>query len=152
VNVLHRPTALRAGVLAAGLTLVLYALTSLLAPTLVDLSSAGSARTLSLVVGVLVRVLAGRLAARRAWAAGADLTLVLVSVGVGGAAGWLFFPGLISLVGVLTGGSPASDLLGLVVDLLVWVAALWVGAVTARWPEQDAATAPVRPAPRARRR
>ena len=133
MSAIHRPTAIRAAVLSAGFTLVLYALVSVLAPTLVDLSGADAARAVSLVAGVGVRLLAGRLAARRAWDDGADLPLVLASVGVGGLVGWVVFPGLLSIVGVLVGGSVAGGLLRLLLDLVVWLACLGLGAASARW-------------------
>lgn len=129
----HRPTAIRAAVLSAGLTVVLYALVSVLAPTLVDLSGADAARAVSLVGGVAVRLLAGRLAARRAWDDGADLPLVLGSVAVGGLVGWLVFPGLLSLIGVLVGGAVVGGLLRLLLDVVVWLLCLSLGAASARW-------------------
>lgn len=132
MRVLHRPTIVRTAALSASLTLALYALVSVLAPTIVDLSGAGRARTVTLLAGIAVRVLAGRLAARGTWAAGADLPLVLASVAVGGVAGWLAFPGLISIVGVLAGdvGAAVGRLL---IDLVLWLVCLEVGAVSARW-------------------
>lgn len=133
MSLLHRPTAIRAAVLSAGLTLVLYALVAVLAPTLVDLSGADAARAVALVAGVAVRLVAGRIAARRAWDDGADLPLVLTSVAVGGAVGWLVFPGLVSLVGVLTGDFAASGLLRLLLDLVIWLVCLGLGALSARW-------------------
>ncbi len=133
MSLLHRPTAVRAAVLSAGLTLVLYALVSVLAPTLLDLSGADAARALSLVAGIAVRLLAGRLAARRAWDDGADVVMVLASVGVGGLVGWLVFPGLLTLVGVLSGDAVTAGLLRLLVDLVVWLVCLGLGAVSARW-------------------
>jgi hypothetical protein len=135
---LHGPTALRAALLCAGLTLVLHAVASVLAPTLLDLFGGATASGLVLASGVLVRLVAGRLAARRAWDDGADLVLVLVSVGVGGAVGWLLFPGLLSLVGVLGGSGPPGSGVGqglarLLLDLVAWLVCLLVGAAGARW-------------------
>lgn len=133
MKVLHRPTIVRTAALSASLTLALYALVSVLAPTIVDLSGAGRARTVTLLAGIAVRVLAGRLAARRTWAAGADLPLVLASVAVGGVPGWLAFPGLISMVGVLAGGDVGDAVGRLLIDLVLWLVCLEVGAVSARW-------------------
>lgn len=133
MSLLHRPTVVRAALLSAGLTLVLWALVSVLAPTLVDLAGADAARAVSLVAGVGVRLLAGRLAARRAWDDGADLALVLWSVGVGGLVGWVVFPGLLSLVGVLVDDTVVNGLLRLLADVVVWLVCLGLGAASARW-------------------
>lgn len=130
---LHVPTAVRAAVLSAGLTLVLYAAVSILAPTLLDLAGPDAARAISLVAGVAVRLLAGRLAARRAWDDGADVALVLVSVAIGGLLGWVVFPGALSLLGALAGAHVTTGLVRLAVDLVVWLVCLGLGALSARW-------------------
>jgi hypothetical protein len=133
VRSLHVPTAVRAAVLSAGLTLVLYAAVSILAPTLLDLAGPDAARAISLVAGVTVRLLAGRLAARRACYDGADAAEVLVSVAIGGLVGWVVFPGALSLLGALAGADVAVGLLRLAIDLVVWLVCLGLGALSARW-------------------
>jgi hypothetical protein len=130
MRLVHRPTAVRVAALSAALTLVLYALVSLSAPTLVDLVGADVARGAALVAGLVVRLLAGRSAARHAWRAGADLTLVAVSVLAGGLLGWLIFPGLLSLVGVLDNADVALGVSGLLLDLTIWQVCLLVGAIS----------------------
>ncbi|MGN6301113.1 MAG: hypothetical protein ACTHN8_08485 [Angustibacter sp.] len=133
MSTLHTPTVVRAAVLSAGFTLVLYAVVSVLAPTALDLAGPDAARAMSLVAGIALRVLAGRLAARRTWDDGADLVMVLTSVTVGGLLGWVVFPGALSVVGVLTGDDVAGGLLRLVIDVVVWLVCLGLGAVSARW-------------------
>lgn len=133
MSALHTPTVVRAAVLSAGFTLVLYAVVSVLAPTALDLAGPDAARAMSLVAGIALRVLAGRLAARRTWDDGADVVMVLTSVTVGGLLGWVVFPGALSVVGVLTGDDVAGGLLRLVIDVVVWLVCLGLGAVSARW-------------------
>jgi len=132
VSLVHRPTAVAVAVLSGGLTIVLYAVTALLAPTMVDLASSSSARNLALVAGLVLRVLAGRLGARQAWAAGGDLPVVLASAAAGGLAGWLVFPGLVSLLGVVTGTDVVAGLLRLLVDVVVWLVCVGAGAASGR--------------------
>ncbi|KQX65958.1 hypothetical protein [Angustibacter sp. Root456] len=133
MSTLHGPTVVRAAVLSAGFTLVLYAVVSVLAPTLLDLAGPDAARALSLVAGIALRVLAGRLAARRTWDDGADAVMVLASVGLGALVGWVVFPGALSVVGVLSGDGVGSGLLRIVVDVLVWLVCVGLGALSARW-------------------
>jgi hypothetical protein len=132
VSPVHRPTAVRAGLLSAAFTLILYAVVSLLAPTLIDLTGAGVAEGISLIGGLAARLLAGRLAARPAWSAGADLGQMLVSVLLGGLVGWLLFPGWVSLIGVATGSDAAGGLTRLLVNLGLWEICLLLGAGSAR--------------------
>jgi hypothetical protein len=140
MSLVHRPTLIRTMVLSASLTLILYAALTLLAPTLIGLAGAGAARATSLVGGFAVRLLAGRVAARPAWAAGADGPLVATSVLLGGFSGWLLFPGLVSFIGLAVGANPAGDLAGLLVDVVAWQVCLVVGALSARWGRAKVST------------
>ncbi len=133
MTLLHRPTVLRVVLLSAGSTLVAVTVAAILAPTLVDLVGASTARALTLVGGFAVRLLAGRLATRHTWAAGGDLRLVLACVVTGGVLGWVVFPGWVALVGVVSVGEVAARGPGLLVDLALFVVALALGAVSAKW-------------------
>lgn len=128
---LHRPTIVRMLLLSAGMTLVLYAVVKVVAPAAVELSGDGTTRGVVVVAGLLVRLLAGRLAARAAWDAGADVPLLLASAVVGGLLGWLVFPGLLSLVGLLAEGS-LSMLASLLLDLVLWLVCVALGALSLR--------------------
>ncbi|GAB3591156.1 hypothetical protein GCM10027446_08140 [Angustibacter peucedani] len=138
MRLLHRPTVIRVLLVSAGLTLVVFTLAALVAPTLVDLFGAGAARRVTLVAGFAVRVLAGRAATRRTWVQGGDALLVLGCVVVGGLLGWLVFPGLVSLVGVVSLGGTSDELLDLLADLGLFLLALAVGALSARWGRHPA--------------
>jgi hypothetical protein len=94
--------------------------------------------------GFVVRLLAGRVAARPAWVAGADVPLVVTSVLLGGLAGWLLFPGLVSLIGLAIGGNTADDLPGLLLDVVAWQVCLVTGAGSGRWIRDKDATGPKR--------
>lgn len=136
MRLLHRPTVVRLLLLSAGVSLVVFTATSVLAPTLVDLFGASTARRVILVAGLGARVIAGRLATRHTWVQGADGVLVARCVVVGGVLGWLVFPGLLSLAGLVAlGGNGGSGdrLLALVVDLTLFVLSLGLGAASARW-------------------
>lgn len=139
MRVLHRPTVVRLLLLSAGVTFVVLTAAAVLAPTLVDLFGADTARRVTLVAGFAARVLAGRAATRRTWVQGGDVVLVLGCVVVGGLLGWLVFPGVVSLVGLASlGGTTAADLLRLLADLALFLTALAVGAVSARWGRRPA--------------
>ena len=150
MSLVHGPTVVRTALMSAGTTFVLYVVIAVLAPTMLDLSDAASARGLVLGLGVLVRLLAGRLAARRTWQAGGDLPMVLASSAIGGLFGWLVFPGLLSVLGVLVGTDVGTGLAHLGLDLLVWLVCVCAGAASARWPE-GSQVGPGRPAHWARR-
>lgn len=137
--ILHRPTIVRTLLLSAGLTLTLYAVVKVVAPAAVELSGDGATRGVVLVAGLLARLLAGRLAARAAWQADADIPLLLASTVVGGLLGWLLFPGLLSVVGLLADGS-LSTLASLLLDLALWLVCVALGALSLQ----------LGPAPRAR--
>ncbi|GAB3676867.1 hypothetical protein [Angustibacter aerolatus] len=132
MSVVHRPTLVRAAVFTAGATFVLSVLSRLAAPSLIDLTGSSSAHTLLLVVGCLVRVLAGRAAARPAWQAGADLAMVLVSVSLGALLGWVVFPGVLSVIGLLAVGATLQESVRLGVDVVLWVACAGLGGALAR--------------------
>jgi hypothetical protein len=144
VRLVHRPTLARVAVLSAAWTLLLFAAVSLLAPTMVDLWGADTARTTVLVTGVAVRLLAGWVGARRAWGAGADVPLVLVTAAIGGVLGWLAFPGLLSVLGLVVGGDVGQGSSRLLVDLGTWAACVCVGALGARWPVRPMISRPTR--------
>lgn len=142
MRLLHWPTALRVLLLSAGVTFVVFTAASVLAPTLVDLFGASTARRVTLVAGFVARVLAGRLATRRTWVQGGDAALVAGCVVTGGILGWLVFPGLLSLVGLValrgSGSGSGGWLLELLVDLALFVLSLGVGAASARWGRSSA--------------
>ncbi len=142
MRLLHRPTVVRVVLLSAGVTFVVFTAASVLAPTLVDLFGASTARRVTLLAGFGARVLAGWLATRRAWAQGGDAALVAGCVVTGGILGWLVFPGLLSLVGLVALGGNGSGnggrLLELFADLALFVLSLGVGAASARWGRNSA--------------
>ncbi len=133
MTVLHRPTVVRLLLVSAGVTFVAFTAAEVLAPTLVDLFGADAARRVTLVGGFVARVVAGRAATRRTWVQGADVALVLACVVVGGALGWLLFPGVVSLAGLASSGAAPDDLVDLLADLGLFLLALALGALTARW-------------------
>lgn len=139
MTALHGGTVVRTLVLSAGSTLVLYALAVVLAPAMVELSSESVSRVVVLVAGLAVRVLAGRLAARPAWDAGADVPMLLASAAAGGVLGWLVFPGALSLIGLVAEGSGLGSLVRLLLDLMLWVVCVAVGAVSWRLRANEAA-------------
>lgn len=140
MSALHRGTVVRTLVLSTGFTLVLYALVVVLGPALVELSSEGTSRTLALLAGIVVRVLAGRIAARPAWDAGADVPLLLASTAVGGVLGWLVFPGALSLIGLVAEGS-LGTVASLLFDVVLWIVCVAVGALSWRLRGGEAANA-----------
>jgi hypothetical protein len=141
VNALHRSTVVRTLALSAGFTLVLYALAVVLGPALVELSSESTSRVVVLLAGLAVRVVAGRIAARPAWDAGADIPLLLASAAVGGLIGWLVFPGALSLIGLVAEGSGLGSLVSLLFDLVLWVVCVAAGALSWRLRAGQAARA-----------
>lgn len=141
MNALHRSTVVRALVLSAGFTLVLYALAVVLGPALVELSSESTSRVVVLLAGLVVRVVAGRIAARPAWDAGADVPLLLASAAVGGLIGWVVFPGALSLIGLVAEGSGLGSLVSLLFDLVLWVVCVAAGALSWRLRASQAARA-----------
>jgi hypothetical protein len=126
-------TAIRSGLATAGAGIVAVSLASTLGPTIVDLAGDTGAGVTAMVIGMLLRVMAGGYAGRWAGARGAGTGTVALSCAAGGGAGYLFFPGLVGVLGlVVTDAGPGSYLRLLAAGLVAATACALGGVVACR--------------------
>ena len=140
---LHQPTVWRAATLAAACSVVAVMFARVTGPALVQATGQGGARFTVAVLGVLARVAAGWLAGRPARRRGARPGWLVLNVGLGGLAGFVLFPGTLSVLGLLVVGAGPQPYLRLFGAAVLGAAACAAGALVARpAPRPDAGRRP----------
>ncbi len=140
--VVDAATLTRAAAMTGSLGLVAVVVTMIVGPALVEALGTGGGKAAAATLGVLARVAAGVLAGTPARRRGAAPGSLLVSVGLGGLIGYLVFPGLVAVIGLVATGAGARSYLGLAAAAAIGAATCAAGALVTR---PAAAAAPGRP-------